>query len=75
MELKDKVAKEGLASTGEADFEPIFSNSNTGEAMSALVVLGYSQSDVAPIIARLNPNLSTSEMIKEALKLIGKKMQ
>lgn len=75
LELKDKVAKEGLASTGEADFEPIFSNSNTGEAMSALVVLGYSQSDVAPIIAKLNPNLSTSEMIKEALKLIGKKMQ
>ena len=30
LELKDKVAKEGLASTGEADFEPIFSNFNMG---------------------------------------------
>ena len=60
---------------GEVDFEPALSSSNTGEAISALVVLGYSQSEVAPIIAKLDPTLSSSEMIKQALKIIGNKMK
>jgi len=76
LELKDKIAKGGFSSTGEGvDFEPILSDSNTGEAISALVVLGYSQSDVAPIIAKLEQNLSSSEMIKQVLKMIGKKFE
>ncbi|NLK70551.1 MAG: Holliday junction branch migration protein RuvA [Clostridiales bacterium] len=75
LELKDRMVKEGLSSVGEVDFEPALSSSNTGEAISALVVLGYSQSEVAPIIAKLDPTLSSSEMIKQALKIIGNKMK
>ena len=60
LELKDKIAKEQqLISSGEElDFTPVMSGSNSGEAISALVVLGYSQSDATSIISKLDPEMS-----------------
>jgi Holliday junction DNA helicase RuvA len=75
LELKDKIAKEQqLISSGEElDFTPVISGSNSGEAISALVVLGYSQSDATSIISKLDPSLSVEDMIKQALKQLASK--
>lgn len=75
LELKDKIAKEQqLISSGEElDFTPVMSGSNSGEAISALVVLGYSQSEATSIISKLDPSLSVEDMIKQALKQLASK--
>lgn len=40
------------------------------EAMEALMVLGYSQGEVAAVLGRLDPSLSTQDLIKETLRLM-----
>ena len=45
---------------------------NVGEAIEALVTLGYTQSEVAPIVAKLDPSLSSSDLIRLALQEFGK---
>lgn len=73
LELKDKIAKEQLVSgTQEFDFQPVLSGGNSGEAISALVVLGYSQSESAAVVSKLDQALPAPEMIKIALKTFGK---
>ena len=73
LELKDKITKEQISSdTAQIDFEPIVSGGNTGEAVSALVVLGYTHSEAAMVIAKLDAGLSVPELIRLALKEIGK---
>jgi Holliday junction DNA helicase RuvA len=76
LELKDKITNEQLASsvTGGADFASAVSGGNTSEAISALVVLGYSQAEAASVVAKLDPNLSVEELIKNALKKIAASM-
>lgn len=76
LELKDKIAKEQqLISSGEElDFTPVMSGSNSGEAISALVVLGYSQSDATSIISKLDPEMSVEDMIKQALKVMASRL-
>ena len=70
LELKDKISKEQLSSAGnaEVDFEAVTSGSNTSEAISALVVLGYSQTEAASVVAKLDPSLSVEELIRQSLK-------
>lgn len=70
LELKDKISKEQLSSAGnaEVDFEAVTSGSNTSEAISALVVLGYSQTEAASAVAKLDPSLSVEELIRQSLK-------
>ncbi len=70
LELKDKVGAaeiaEGLSETPAAGLN--LQAGNAGEAISALTVLGYSQTDAAAIIAKLDPAMPVEEMIKTALK-------
>ena len=47
---------------------------NLEEAMSALQVLGYSQAEVAGVLASLDPSLSSSELIRLSLLQLGKNM-
>ena len=47
--------------------------SEVAEALSALTVLGYTQLEVMPILAKLPAELSATELIKETLKAIGKR--
>ena len=70
LELKDKISKEQLSSAGnsEVGFEAVTSGSNTSEAISALVVLGYSQTEAASVVAKLDPSLSVEELIRQSLK-------
>lgn len=74
LELKDKITKESLSAGFEApDFTPVAENSAAGEAVAALTVLGYSSSEIAPYVAKLDPAMSSGEMIKSVLKTLGSK--
>lgn len=77
LELKDKIAKEQLSDASSMDLAAVseaVSGGTTGEAIAALVVLGYSQAEAAAVISGLDSSLSTEELIKQALKKIGMKM-
>ena len=70
MELKDKIAGDA---TGAGEIAAATqSGGNVGEAIEALVTLGYTQSEVAPIVAKLDPSLSSSDLIRLALQEFGK---
>ncbi|MDO4156225.1 MAG: Holliday junction branch migration protein RuvA [Oscillospiraceae bacterium] len=75
LELKDKIAKEqgsvlSSASLSSESIPP--AESEVAEALSALTVLGYTQVEVMPILAKLPADLSATDLIKETLKAIGK---
>lgn len=72
LELKDKITNEQVAS-GVADTAGNIgkASSNAGEAISALVVLGYAQSDAAVAVSGLDQSLPVEEMIKLSLKKLA----
>lgn len=73
LELKDKISKEQAAAGISMPEIPLMSSSsNASEAINALVVLGYTQSEAASVITKLNPELTVEDMIKKGLqKLAG----
>lgn len=75
VDLKDKVKKLGAGSDNEAFMAAsVVADVGTGtfsEAVSALVILGYSQSEASIAVSRLDPSLPLEEMIKQALKHLG----
>ena len=72
LELKDKITKENAFSAAQIpDFEPVRGNADSSEAISALVVLGYSQSEAAAAISKLDSSLSVEEKIKQGLKALS----
>ena len=77
MELKDKIAGESIGLLAGAEVQSAAAASsaggNVGEAIEALVTLGYTQGEVAPIVAKLAPSLSASELIRRTLQEFGKK--
>lgn len=76
LELKDRITKEHFASGADITASPVgMTEGSAAEAVSALMVLGYEQSEVMPILATLAPGLSASELIKQTLKVIGSKKQ
>ncbi|MBQ6266406.1 MAG: Holliday junction branch migration protein RuvA [Clostridia bacterium] len=44
------------------------------DAVNALVMLGYSRAEASIAVGRLDANLSTEDMIKQALKALAKKL-
>lgn len=76
LELKDKITKEQLASAGgeTVDFAAVTGGSNTSEAISALVVLGYSQTEAASAVAGLDTSLPVEELIRLSLKKMAAKL-
>ena len=73
LELKDKVSKEQVAGgvTGTVPQRVSAPVGNASEAFSALVVLGYHQSDAASVITPLDPATPVEEMIKIGLKALS----
>lgn len=68
LELKGKlknteIVPEEVVGTGI----DISTNSNSEEAVSALTVLGYSQNEAKNAVAKVDPKLSTEEIVKQAL--------
>lgn len=45
------------------------------EAMSALMVLGYTQAEAASAVSKIDSSLDSGEIIKRALKIIGSQMK
>lgn len=75
LELKDKVA-----SFGDADAEDELPSSSAetvgedmlSEAQAALLSLGYTQSEIAPVLKNAGKGKDTSEIIKLALRELSK---
>jgi Holliday junction DNA helicase RuvA len=66
VELRDKV---GLVAGSEAENLVNRGGVNTAdEAMQALLVLGYSETDAMAALQKIDPSLSTEQRIKLALK-------
>lgn len=71
LELKDKIAKE-KSTVSASNIQTFVDNAgdsgNISEAISALMVLGYSQSEATSALAGVSAELSSEDMIKIALK-------
>ena len=68
LELKDTVAKQGAISVRGESTQPIIpQGSNVDEAVTALVVLGYSEGEALSVISQLDPSLPVEDLIKKAL--------
>ncbi len=73
MELKDKVGK-AFGTAENVDLSAVSStleHSNTAEAVAALEMLGYSQSDASVAVSKIDSSLSVENIIKQALKLLS----
>ena len=67
VDLKDKLGKQ----TGSGEIFPLADNTSREEALSALVMLGFSKSAVSKVldkIVREEKTLTVEELIKRALK-------
>ena len=74
MELKDKVGKTMGNVASSVDLSAVSStltNSNTAEAVAALEMLGYSQSDASVAVSKIDSSLSVEDIIKQALKMLS----
>lgn len=73
LELKDKLKSIGGEKSEIISNSINFNqNKNTSEAIKALEVLGYSSSEVLPIISTFDENCSVEELIKKTLRLMAK---
>lgn len=79
LELKDKISSESLGggasgnNTAVSAAYSVNEASSVGEALEALMVLGYSQGEVAPVLRKLDPALDTQDLIKETLRIMASK--
>lgn len=72
LELKDKVGKGLVGSVGLEELPGAAAPAgNAAQAMAALVSLGYSQSEAALAVARLDESLPVEELIKLALRSVA----
>lgn len=74
LELKDKVGNYASKDAG-IDLNSVGNatvNTSSKEAVEALVSLGYSQSEASLAVGRLDPSLTTNELIKLALKSLAR---
>lgn len=77
LELKDKLAKGLELSVTSPEIEAAglaASGGNQAEAVSALTMLGYGQSEAAVAVAKLDETLSVEELIRQALKLLSRQV-
>ena len=78
LELRDKFSTEDLtggvaaAGGGGLSFLAGEGSSAQGEAVAALVSLGYGQTEAAAAIAKLDSSLAVDELIKGALKRLSR---
>ena len=74
LELKDKVGNISVSDEAVSEIKAVgnaSSNSNSKEAVEALVSLGYSLSEASLAVGRLDQSLDIDAMIKAALKLLA----
>lgn len=73
LELKDKLAKqaEGITELPVRPSDSLPASNAAAEAVAALVVLGFSNTQAQGAVAGLSPELPVSELVKEALKKLS----
>ena len=75
LELKDKLAK-GMATdsgfSGIGAGAAVATGGNVPKALEALGVLGYTPSDVSPVLATLDSSLPVEQLIALTLKQMGR---
>lgn len=75
LELKDKIAKQVFATTGNDPVQAPISfakSSNLSEALDALVVLGYSKAEAQRALGGIDPSLDVTKIIPLALAKLMK---
>lgn len=75
LELKDKVAQESKAIAGGKAQPTVVSSGNVSEAIAALMVLGYTQSEAAGAIGKLDKTLPAEELIRLSLVEMAKNLK
>lgn len=73
IELKDKVIKGGGADSGALFNASAGANTNTEEAITALVMLGFNKPNVTKAVSAIvkkNPGASLEDIIKAGLKML-----
>ena len=77
LELRDKISNERLTeSIGGGAAAPAAGKavqSSVGEAVNALMALGYSQTEAASAVSKLDASLPVEELIKGALKAFSQR--
>ncbi len=78
LELKDKISSEAfgggsMTAVGSGSAASSADGSSVGEAMEALMVLGYSQGEIAPVMRQVDMSLDTQDIIKEVLRIMASK--
>ena len=71
LELKDKIGGGGVEldfSTGPAVSVPVQKGNNAALATAALQELGYSPAEIASALKGVDPNASTEDMVRHALR-------
>ncbi len=71
LELKNKLSTELYSGLNGAELEAAgnaVASSSCEEAVSALVMLGYSRSEASVAVGKLDSGLSTEDLIRQALK-------
>ena len=76
LELRDKV--DGIAAPGDLPSTVsaagvVSASSNAAEAVSALTVLGYTPSEAASVVGKLDSSLPVEELIRLSLRAMMKK--
>ncbi len=75
LELKEKVGSVDLGNDTEIrSVQNAAASSSTADAIEALVSLGYSKSEAASAVARLDPALTSDELVKQALKALTRRL-
>lgn len=73
LELKDKLKTEDGISTSQEPEETVVDAEVADEAMQALQILGYNKNDITKTFKKMKiANLSTEDIIKEALKFLSR---
>lgn len=72
LELKDKVGGAGGDIPALSNVVAATQNSNSKDAIEALISLGFSRSEASLAVGKFDPNLNTDVLIREALKTLAR---
>ena len=75
LELKDKIKKEDIMSgvdiqEGFEDLQPTVNTNTVGEALGALLALGYSEKEAETALKQVDKTASLEDIIKDCLKVL-----
>lgn len=75
LELKEKIKKEDIMSgvdiqEGFEDLQPTVNTNTVGEALGALLALGYSEKEAETALKQVDKTASLEDIIKDCLKVL-----